>query len=124
MAKLEYTPINDWQRFNFLGKRLFDFVNLKLNATTGTYEGNGLAGKAIFIDIIPRCIIIFKETNSIPVIWIDAFLTPLSKDLDGNSLANGILGLSRNRDSFTLGSDNLVNQSGVTYYYIVLGSWN
>lgn len=122
MAKIEFTPISDWQKFNFLGKRLFDFINLKLNATTGIYTGNGLAGKAIFIDIIAKCIIVFKATNDVPVIWIDTITSPLSKDFAGNNLPDGILGLSARKDSFILGNNPLVNQDGIPYYYIVFGS--
>ena len=121
MSKLEYTPVNDWERFNLLGKRLFDFVNSKINIRSGIYTGDGVTGKQINVDVIPRLILIFSEDALTPVIWIDVFAPPLSKAIDGLSLDDAIIGLAGRKEGFILGPSVFVNDAGVSYYYLVLG---
>ena len=120
--KLEYTPIFDWQKFNYLGKRLFDFANLKLNAATSNYIGDASSSRNINVDIIPRLIIIFGMSGTPPVIWMDKFTAPLSKLFDGTDLTDAILGLSDRKEAFKIGPNVNVNSNGVNYTYIVLGS--
>lgn len=123
MAKLEYTPINDWQKFNFLGKRIFDFVNGKINISTGKYIGNGVSAREIKVDIIPIAIIIFSEADfEPPTIWIDKFTANYSKQTDGVNLSNGILSIGVRKDSFIIGSNQAVNDTGINYFYAVFGS--
>ena len=123
MAKLEYRPIDSWDKFNFIGKRLFDFLNDKVNISTGKYVGNGAASREIKIDIIPRVIIIISGNDTvIPVIWMDQFFIFISKQLDGTNLTNGIVGLSARKDAFIIGNNFAVNDSGINFYYIILGS--
>lgn len=123
MPKLEFTPISEWAQFNFLGKRLFDFLNVKLNASTGNYRGNGQTGRIIFVDIIPRLIVVFPlDDGFAPVVWMDKFEPPMSKIFDGTNTNDGILGLTFKKDGFILGSSNIVNASVSDYTYIVLGS--
>lgn len=123
MAKLTYKPINSFQEFNFLGKQLFDFVNSKLNATTGTYVGNAIANRQITIDLIPRLIIVFSESDFEPaVIWMDRFVIGFSKTFDGNNILDGILGITPAKDAFIIGVNIGVNELGINYFYIVLGS--
>lgn len=120
MAKLEYKPLSDWQQFNFIGKRMFDFINDKINITTGRYIGNGVVAREIKVDIIPRVIIILTEAF-VPVIWMDQFIG-FSKLFDGTSISNGIVALSAKKDAFIISNSAEVNYDGVTYYYIVFGS--
>ena len=122
MAKLEYKPIQDWQQFNFIGKRIFDFINGKINITTGTYRGNGLITREIKVDIIPRVVIIFDEEDMVsPIIWSDTFVG-FSKGFDGSVIVTGIVGLSAKKDAFIISSDSSVNQNGIPYHYVVFGS--
>jgi hypothetical protein len=120
MAKLEYKPLSDWQQFNFVGKRMYDFINDKINITTGRYVGDGATAREIKVDIIPRVIIIITD-GDIPVIWMDQ-LTSFSKLFDGTSITDGVVSLSARKDAFIIGSNVTVNANGITYYYIVFGS--
>lgn len=122
MAKLEYKPITSWDVFNFVGKRLYDFINVKLNATTGTYVGNGSSGREIKVDIIPRMIMIVPVDSIAPAFWLDGFIAPNSKLFDGTILTDGILGLNKNKSGFIVGDGVSVNASPDVYNYIVFGS--
>jgi len=119
MAKLEYTLIDSFQKFNFLGKRLFDFINVKINISTGNYVGDGVTEKNIRIDIIPRCIIVFPSNDELPVIWIDGFVKPISKQFDGMTITDGILGPTIKRDFFVVSMG--INIPGDNYNWIVFG---
>ena len=121
MPKLEYTPVNDWTKFNYLGKRLFDFANDKINMTAGTYVGNGTAFNEIQLDLIPKMVVIFSEAGVLPVVWAYAFPLGLSKTIDGINITDGILGISNRRSAFILGTNTLVNDVGINYTYIVFG---
>lgn len=122
MAKLEFTPVMDFSRFNFLGKRLFDFINGKLETRTGAYVGNAVDNRKIeLIDIQARCIIIFSEI-SLPVIWIEAFTPGISKEITGANLSDGILGFNQKLNSFIIGTNNLVNEVNKSFWYVVFGS--
>lgn len=119
MAKLEYTPIDSFQKFNFLGKRLFDFVNAKVNISTGSYTGDGVAERNIRVDIIPRCIIVLPNNDDIAIIWIDGFVKPKSKQFDGVIITDGILGPNVKHDFFLIGT--AINIPGDIYNWIVFG---
>ena len=121
MAKLEYSPITDFQRLNFIGKRMFDFMNSKINITTGVYAGTGSTSKEILVDIIPKVIIVFPQNDGeMPIIWLDVFSLLISKELDGSDITNGILGLIDTKQGFMVGAGlNVLNDN---YYYAVLGS--
>lgn len=121
MAKLEYQPVNDWPHFNLLGKRLFDFVNTKLKATTGIYVGDGVSGKQINLDIIPRLILIFSDEVFPALIWIDSFPIGISRLIDGDIIEDGIIKLADRKDGFILGNSLFANDANMTYYYFVLG---
>ena len=121
MARLEYSPIFDWTQFNFLGKRLYDFINARVSISTNNYVGDGVGNRFIQTDLNPRIIIIFSADEELPVIWIDQFISPNSKTFDGTNIVDGIIGLSDRRQGFILGGNILVNAAGVQYYYIVIG---
>ena len=117
MSKLEYSPINDFTKFNFLGKRLFDFVNDKINISTGTYLGNGASQREIPVDIIPRFIVVVNNTM---VFWMDQFDPGEARYFDGSVAVDEILGLTITKDKFIIGSN--INLIGTTYHWIAFGS--
>jgi len=120
--KLEYTPVNDFQKFNFLGKRLFDYLNTKINITTGNYIGDGNGPREILVDIIPRCVVIFSnDVTDPPVIWIDIFTVLNSKRFDGANLVDAILGYTIKKNAFLIGADPSVNAPGIKFNFMVLG---
>ena len=120
MPKLEFTPIFDWQKFNFLSKRLFDVLNKKQNIITRSYVGNGTA-QDIYIDLIPRLIIIFRlEDGFFPVIWIDIFGNNLAKRFDGDNLTDQLI-ISPKKDFFTVMDDSYLNEVDVEYNFLVIG---
>jgi len=121
MPKLEFTPVNDWQRFNLLGKRLFDYANSKTNIITGVYIGDGIHDRIIKTDLMPKIIIIFNITDDAsPVIWLDVMLTK-SRMFDGTILIDGIMGLTPKKDGFIIGDSTYVNDPMFSFYYAVLG---
>lgn len=120
MSKLEYPGlINDWGKFNFLGKRLFDFINRKINISTGGYTGDGIANRLIRIDIIPKVIIIFPVLDFLPTIWTENFPPNFSKTLDGVTVVDGIVGITGTKDAFIISSS--VNTIGNLYSFVVFG---
>lgn len=121
MPKLEFTPVADWQRFNFLGKRFFDVLNQKLNILTRTYVGTG-AELRLFVDLIPKIILIFSEEDRLPVFWMDIFFDIQCKDFLGNTITDAILEVAPKKDSFLLGTNILVNEVGINYYFVVIGN--
>lgn len=123
MAKLTFRESRDWQNYNFLAKQLFDFVNVKLNATVRTYIGDGTSNRIITIDIIPSFILIAGHGgDDTPIFWLSTFENNFSKDILGNLLLDGILGVTPKKDGFIIGNNSFVNFTGETYSFMVLGN--
>ena len=123
MAKLTFRESRDWQNYNFLAKQLFDFVNVKINATNRTYLGDGTNNRIITIDIIPALILIMGHgISDTPIIWLSTFENNFSKDILGNTITDGILGVTPKKDAFLIGDNSFVNSPGETYSFIVLGN--
>jgi hypothetical protein len=106
---------------NKLGKT-YDWIAFKASAgflKLGTYAGDGTSGRAITgVGFSPDALFVFDAGNQ-EAVFTNAAAGGTTFDFGGSANAAWIPSLDA--DGFTLGSDNRVNGSGRTYYYVV---WN
>ena len=99
---------------------LYRNLGEKLVIKTGTYVGTGSA-LSVFVEISPVFIIIFDEGAAIPVFWTVDNTANTSKQMDGSTFTDAILGPTDSRDGFKIGTNADVNTDGTTYLYVAIG---
>ncbi len=88
---------------------------------TGTYTGNGSAGRTISgVNFQPDIVIIRSSTTDDAVIRTSSMPVDMAKDISsGNNLGvNLVTSFGANR--FVIGNDTLVNSNGATYYWTAM----
>lgn len=88
---------------------------------SGNYTGNGVAGKIISLSFKPDLVIIKANATQFGV-WTTSLDTNLTHYF-GSATAGYVNGITAmGATSFTVGSDNTVNQNLTTYEYIAFGN--
>jgi len=101
-------------------QELFSILGEKLVIKTGTYTGTGVA-LSVFTEINPLLIIVLDEGSAVPVLWITDNTANTSKQFDGSTFTDAILGPTTTRDGFKIGTNADVNTLSTVYFYVVIG---
>ena len=87
---------------------------------TGTYTGNGSAGRTITTLFQPDAVIVKSDSGDDAVIRTSVMPASVAKDITGSGALAANLITSFGATGFVVGSDTSVNGSGKTYYWTAM----
>jgi len=121
MRNLIPALINSFPDLNRFLPYLFQFVNELAKVKTGSYTGTGSALN-VFTELNPIFVLVLDEGSAVPVAWFDGLTANTSKQMDGSTFTDAILGPTDTRDGFKIGTNADVNTNTTVYFYIAIGT--